>query len=58
MKAYLDETREDSRQEWLAQQHRRITAHREEQRRLRTAPDEVTHRRVDGQTVLSRRFRR
>jgi hypothetical protein len=37
---------------------RKITDHAVRQVALRTAPSEVIHRRVDGVTVVSRRFHR
>lgn len=41
---------------WLDAQGYRIAAQMEHADRVRTAPDEVVHRRVDGQTVISRRM--
>lgn len=38
------------------QLERRITADAERRHAISTAPDEVIHRRVDGQTVIGRRL--
>lgn len=42
--------------EWLNRQHARILAAELHEQQARTGPDEVVHRRVDGETVIQRRL--